>query len=471
MTTTGSSIISALGAGSGINFTTLANDLSAASFAGQRQAITDRNAALEARISAAASLRGMVTELAASVGNRVRAGDLSPRATLGNPALANVTFTPGLTPTGSYTLEVSQLATGQRLVMPPLGNPGDPAGEGSLTIRFGTITGSAFTEGADRPALTINVAAGETLEAVAARITSASGGAVTAQVLAGTDGAQLVLTGREGAANAFVVEAAGTGPLASLGWEPASPGAVQVPAMARDALFSFNSVAMRSASNTVTGLPEGLGLQLNAANPGQTTTLTFANDASAINRLMEDLVEALNGVVGEVNRLGNPIGGELGNDPGLRLLRSVLARLSSEVVMPGAQPGEPNTLADLGLVLGRDGTFRLDAARLGRAQADAPRAVAAMFTTGAFGVFSTLDRLARNTTQIGDPGTLGGSITRFQRQLQSNGARLEKIAEQQESLRQRLSRSFAASERRVGASQSTLTFLRQQVDMWNAQRR
>lgn len=471
MTTTGSSIISALGAGSGINFTTLANDLSAASFAGQRQAITDRNAALEARISAAASLRGMVTELAASVGNRVRAGDLSPRATLGNPALANVTFTPGLTPTGSYTLEVSQLATGQRLVMPPLGNPGDPVGEGSLTIRFGTITGSAFTEGADRPALTINVAAGETLEAVAARITSASGGAVAAQVLAGTDGAQLVLTGREGAANAFVVEAAGTGPLASLGWEPASPGAVQVPAMARDALFSFNSVAMRSASNTVTGLPEGLGLQLNAANPGQTTTLTFANDASAINRLMEDLVEALNGVVGEVNRLGNPIGGELGNDPGLRLLRSVLARLSSEVVMPGAQPGEPNTLADLGLVLGRDGTFRLDAARLGRAQADAPRAVAAMFTTGAFGVFSTLDRLARNTTQIGDPGTLGGSITRFQRQLQSNGARLEKIAEQQESLRQRLSRSFAASERRVGASQSTLTFLRQQVDMWNAQRR
>lgn len=471
MTTTGSSIISALGAGSGINFTTLANDLSAASFAGQRQAITDRNAALEARISAAASLRGMVTALAASVGNRVRAGDLSPRATLGNPALANVTFTPGLTPTGSYTLEVSQLATGQRLVMPPLGNPGDPVGEGSLTIRFGTIAGSAFAEGADRPALTLNVAAGETLETLAARITSASGGAVTAQVLAGTDGAQLVLTGREGAANAFVVEAAGTGPLASLGWEPASPGAVQVPAVARDALFSFNSVAMRSASNTVTGLPEGLGLQLNAANPGQTTTLTFANDASAITRLIEDLVEALNDVVGEVNRLGNPIGGELGNDPGLRLLRSVLVRLSSEEVMPGAQPGEPKTLADLGLVLGRDGTFRLDAARLGRAQTDAPRAVAAMFTTGAFGVFGTLDRLARNATQIGDPGTLGGSITRFQRQVQSNGARLEKIAEQQESLRQRLSRSFAASERRVGASQSTLTFLRQQVDMWNAQRR
>jgi flagellar hook-associated protein 2 len=471
MTTSGSSIISALGAGGGINFTALANDLSAASFAGQRQAMTDRNAALDARISAAGRLRGMVTALATSVGNRVRSGDLAPRAMLGNPALANVVFTPGATPRGSYTLEVSQLAAGQRLVMPPLGNPGDPVGEGSLTIRFGTITGSAFTEGADRPALMINVATGDTLEAVAARITNASGGAVTAQVLAGTDGAQLVLTGREGAANAFVMEVAGSGPLTSLGWNPAAASAVQMPVSARDALFSLNHVAMRSASNTITGLPEGLGLQLTAANPGQPTTLTFTTDGSAITRLMEDLVAALNDVVGEANSLGNPTGGELGNDPGLRQLRNVLGRLSGEEVMPGAQPGEPKTLADLGLVLGRDGTFRLDAARLGRAQADAPRAVAAMFTTGAFGVFGTFDRLARSATQIGDPGTLGGSITRFQRQLQSNSARLEKIAEQQESLRQRLSRSFAASERRVGASQSTLTFLRQQVDMWNAQRR
>lgn len=471
MTTTGSSIISALGAGSGINFTTLANDLSAASFAGQRQAITDRNAALEARISAAASLRNMVMGLAASVGNRVRTGELSPRATLGNPALAEVTFTPGVTPTGSYTLEVSQLATEQRLVMPPLGQPGDPVGTGSLTLRFGTITGSGFAEAADRPALAIAVAAGDTLETVAARITSASEGAIQAQVLAGTGGAQLVLTGREGAANAFVVEAAGTGPLASLGWEPASPGAVQVPAMARDALLAVNGVAMRSASNRVAGLPEGLGLHLKAASPGQPTTLTITTDTSAVTRVMEDLVAALNDVVREVQALGNPVGGALGNDPALRQLRQALGRVSGEVVMPGAEPGAPQSLADLGLVLGRDGTFRLDAARLARAQTDAPRAVAAMFTSGAFGVFGTLDRLARNATQIGDVGTLGGAITRFQRQVQANTARLDTIAEQQERLRQRLSRAYAASERRVGASQSTLTFLRQQVDIWNAQRR
>ena len=41
------------------------------------------------------------------------------------------------------------------------------------------------------------------------------------------------------------------------------------------------------------------------------------------------------------------------------------------------------------------------------------------------------------------------------------------IAEQQQALRERLTREFTASERRVAASQSTLSFLRQQVDIWS----
>ncbi len=476
MTTPGSSIISALGVGSGIDFTKLAADLSVTTFAAQRQAITERTTALEARISAAGSLRSMVTSLASAVGARVRSGDLAPRANLSNPSLATVTFTPGITPRGSYSLEVTQLAASQRLVMPPLGPEGarlaaaDPVGEGSLTLRFGTIAGASFTEGS-APALSITVAAGDSLETIAGRITSTSGGAVSAQVLTGTNGAQLVLTGREGAANAFVIEAEGTGALPGLGWAPATPGAAQRPGIARDALFQLNSVAMRSTSNQVTGLPEGLGLQLAATNPGAPAALSFTNDTGAARSLMEDLVSALNEVVGEVNRLGNPVNGELASDPGLRSLRTALVQLAGETVMPGAAAGEPRTLADLGLALTRDGTFRFDEARFSRALSDSPRAVSAMFTTGASGVFATIDRMTRRVTQVADPGTLGGSIARFQRQLQSNSARSTRIAEQQEALRERLTRSFTASERRVGASQSTLAFIQQQVDLWSAQRR
>ena len=470
MTTTGSSIISALGVGSGVDFGTLASDLSAATFAAQRQRATADNAALEARISAASNLRRLVTSLASAFGDRLRTGELAPRATLSNPAVATVGFTPGLTPRGSYTLEVTQLAAAQRLVLPPVTSAAEAVGEGTFTIRFGTAGESDFAADPARSPITLTLSASESLADLARRINGAAGGAVTAQVLTGTRGAQLVLTGRDGAANGFVVEASGSETLSSLAWDPAND-TDQRRGTARDALFLFNSVEMRSAGNRVTGLPEGITLQLAATNAGAPAQIGFANDTGAISRLMGDFVSALNEVADELGRVGNPLGGEIGNDPGVRQLRRELAQLSGQIVMPNAAAGEPRTLADLGLRLNRDGTFELDNARLGRAIGQSPDAVAAMFTTGAFGVFGTLDRLARSTTRLGDPGTLGGSLARFQRQMKSNSARLEKIAEDQERLRERLNRSFTASERRVGASQSTLAFLRQQVDIWNAQRR
>ncbi len=93
-----------------------------------------------------------------------------------------------------------------------------------------------------------------------------------------------------------------------------------------------------------------------------------------------------------------------------------------------------------------------------------------MFTVGPSGVFATIDRFARENSLVNDPGSLGGSVRRFEAQLERSDDRLARIAEQQENLRERLTRDLAASERRVAASQSTLTFIRQQVDIWSADR-
>lgn len=106
--------------------------------------------------------------------------------------------------------------------------------------------------------------------------------------------------------------------------------------------------------------------------------------------------------------------------------------------------------------------FTLDSARLDAALEANPSAVAALFTLGPRGVFATVDQFARESTLIADPGSLGGSLRRFESQLESSDERLAKIAEQKETLRQRLTRDFIASERRVAASQSTLDFLRLQ---------
>lgn len=472
METAGSSIISALGAGSGVDFTKLAADISDASFAAQRNQVTARKTALEAQVSAASQLRGAITDLAAALGDRVRTGDLAPRGELANPAVARVSVPAGLAPRGSFNLEVTQLARSQTLLSRTFASRDALVGEGTLTLRFGTVDGANFSPDAARAALDIEVTATDTLATLAAKINAGSGGDVQAYVATGTNGAQLVMKGREGAANGFQLEATGagggavTGDREYLGWSPAT-GAALLQSSARDAALSLDGVAMTSPTNRVTGLPGGFTLDLTATNTGAATTLSFGTSTAAMTSVMEDFVAALNDIVGQLNDLAAPVGGELGNDPGAREFRRDLAGLSSRVVMPGAPAGEPRTLADLGLALNRDGSFKLDTDRLTRALDTAPDAVAAMFTTGVSGVFSTMDRFARENSLTTDPVSLGGSLSRYEKQLVASDERLSKIAEQQEVLRERLTREFTASERRVAASQSTLAFLRQQVDIWS----
>ncbi|MEM8726971.1 MAG: flagellar filament capping protein FliD, partial [Pseudomonadota bacterium] len=304
--------------------------------------------------------------------------------------------------------------------------------------------------------------------------TSASGGALDAYVAQGTNGVQLVIKGQEGAANGFVLEGesdaliptASPGDLSYLSWNPASDTG-ELRQASQDAIFSLDTVEMRSSSNTVTGLPENMTLALTGTNIGQPTTISFANDTTAITDVMTDFVAALNDLATLLNDNAAAQGGTLGNDAGARELKRDLGRLTSEIVMPGAADGEPSTLSDLGLSLNRDGTFRLDTARLEETLSANPEATAAMFTTGAFGVFATIDNLARDNTTTTDPGSLGGSVARYESQVERNDDRLSDIAEQQERLRERLQRDFIRAETIISSSQSTLSFLEQQIDIWN----
>lgn len=465
MENVGSSILNSLGFGNGIDFNQLATDISEASFGFQRQTVESRRETLEAQVSAASQLRSSISGLASALGDRIRNGELAPRAAIGNAAVARATVPAGLSPRGNFALEVTQLARSQTLVTKPFASGAALVGAGTLNIRFGAAQGASFDPDAARDPLAITVTADDTLSTLAAKITRESGGAVSAYVAQGSDGAQLVLKGAEGAANGFVLEpvgaggAAAPGDLSYLAWSPAAD-AGELRGSAGDATFLLDTVEITSPTNRVTGLPGGFSLELTATNIGTPTTVSFSNDTSAISTVLNDFVAALNDITSQLNTVAAPLGGELGSDTGARELRRDLSALASLVVNPNAGANEPRTLGDLGLAINRDGTFRLDSARLNRSLEAAPEAVAGLFTTGATGVFAAFDRFAREATLLGDPGSLGGSVQRFERQLEQVDERLERIAEQQEALRLRLSRSLIASGQRVTAAQSTLEFVR-----------
>ena len=135
--------------------------------------------------------------------------------------------------------------------------------------------------------------------------------------------------------------------------------------------------------------------------------------------------------------------------------------------MPNASSDTPRTLADLGLATERNGNFRLDTARLNATLARDPAAVAAMFTTGIYGLFASIDGLPRRATALSNPGSLGGSITRYSAQAITVREDLAGIADKQEALRASLASRFALTASRVGASRSTLSFLWNKIAAWN----
>jgi len=225
---------------------------------------------------------------------------------------------------------------------------------------------------------------------------------------------------------------------------------------------------MTSATNDVGTVAPGLALELKGTNAGSPTTIGFPSPVDAIETAMRDIVAAFNEVIGELNAATDPMSGDLARDPGARALKRTLSGLSGMEIMSNAPEGAPRTLADLGLAIQRDGTFRLDSARLEETLARDPGGVAAMFTNGLYRIYATVDRVARDASRTGDPGSLGGSIARYQAQSAEVSEAAADLADQQERLRANMVSRFAKADVRIAASQSTLSFLQSQIDAWNA---
>jgi len=466
-----SSLITALGAGSGINMAELANNLAAAQFAGRTDRLAAKSELLDKQISTASSLKSMILNLSTALGDRVRMGDLSPQPQIANGAVAQASLSGTAQPKGNFTLEVTALAKSQTLASTAYADSAATVGSGTLTLRFGTVAGSSFAVDPDHAAVDIEIPAGATLAQVASAINGKNVG-VTAYVANTVDGAQLVLKGSEGAKNGFVLEAtpaSGDPGLANLAWNPASPATVppRLLATSSDAAFKIDGLSMTASSNTVANAIPGVSLKLTATNTGTPTSITFSNPASAITTAMQDITAALNEVAMAIREATDPKTGDLARDPGARALRQAFSTLAGSILMPGAEEGTPNTLADLGLSTQRDGSFIFDGAKLASNLAKNPDAVAAMFTNGVNGVYAKIDAISRSASTISDPGTLAGSITRYTSQLAKVDEEESKLAEQQEVVRARLAARFAVSDNQISSMNSTLSFIKNQIAAWN----
>ena len=470
-------ILASLSAGSGIDVKSLTEQLVAAEKEPRQKLLDRRSERVEARISALGQFRGALDALVSALDTRISSGALSGIPAISDPSVFTFTVDPGAT-VPRQTLEVRQLARGQTLASPPISDAAAPVGQGSISIRFGAVSGSAEAGAFTPSALdTLNIQIGpgdDSLIGLKNAINDAAavaGAPIQAQIVTDANGSRLMLRGSLGEASGFTVETAGDAGLEAFRFGEGVAGGLSRTQAAADALVAIDGVELRRPANAISDLIPGARLSLAKAAPGQFITIEAVRNSTQLGQSVRDVSAALNELAALGRQLSSGSSGSVGAlaaDGATRRALQNLMNLTARPLIP-ASGIAPTRLADIGLTLDRYGNFTVDEARLTRAATDHPAAVEALV--------SALNSRAQGGAAAGPLRQLAESfrLAAEGSSGQPTALQLEKasIARDQTVLNARIERAqasytrqFTALDLAVGRSKATQSYLQQQIDLW-----
>jgi len=380
----GSSILTSLGAGSGIDTASLVSNLVTAAYSTKEKTLQTKTDANTAKISSLATLSSGIDSFASALQSLVAGGTLKTQPSTSDSSIVTATAQNGTT-IGSLSsqIEVRQLATAQSLVSDYIADP-SIAGTGSLTLTVGT--------GGSARSFTITPGTDNSLAGLAAAINAANTGAtpsgVTANVVTDANGSRLVVKGVTGAANAFTLTANSGADANLTRFASTGTGAGMTQAQpAQDAIIRMDGVDTTHSTNTVSDLISGVTLNLVSAKIGTTVSLGMTRPTAAIAQAVNDYVAAYNTLKGEIDTAlapasadGTTQAGALHGNSAISQMKTMLQRITSTALSTYATG--PKTLAEIGVSTGQDGTLSVDANKLSTALSTYPDAVEAMFNPG-----------------------------------------------------------------------------------------
>jgi flagellar hook-associated protein 2 len=467
------SIVSTLGAGSGIDTKTLIDQLVAVERTAKTTPLNTRATALDARISALGQLRSALQGIASSLDTRVKSGALG-LAPASSDAAAIAIARQGDGPAAAFSnsITVNRLATAQRLTGPALAAGDAPVGLGTLTLSFGTRTdlgggGFSFAGGAAAPVDIAITAANNSLTGLRDAINAANAG-VTATVIANAGSATLSLRGSDGAEQAFILSAAedpASPGLARFAYTPGNP-AMTLATAAGDADLSVDGIAVTRSSNVIDDLIAGTRLTLKKADAAAVVTVSAARDGAELASTLSDFAStlgAMRSLIGDYRKsaTGTDAAGALVNDA---TARAIDLRIANLATTPFA---EANGLAlrDLGISVARDGSVSFDAARFARLSPTRYADAEAVLRALAAPALSTQPNRLQSIAGLVTPAATG-----LNRQRSTVTRDLATVDTRLATYRANLVRQYAAMDRLVAASKAVGAQLDQQIAAWNNQK-
>lgn len=410
-----------------------------------------QEASYQAKLTAYGTIKGAISSFQSSVQGLNNANVYQAvKATASDATVFSASAT-STAVAGTYSLEVSSLTQAQKLVATGQVSSTAAIGTGTattLTFDFGTIsggtltpfdpvtntggtyTGATFTgNGGTAKSITID-STNNSLQGISDAI-NAAGLGVTATIVndgSGTPYRLSISSVNGGASNSLRITAAAGGDAAVtslLAHDPAATQNLSQTAVAQNANFKVNGVAITKTSNSISDVIQGVTLNLSNVTTAP-VTLTVAKDTSAISSAISNFTKAYNDLTGTLkqNTAYDPTtrqGAILLGDSTVRQIQTQLRNILNTPVV--GTTGSISTLSDVGVSFQRDGTLAVDSTKLNNAITNNFKDISSLFASlgtasdslVSFGTATSgakAGTYAVDVTQIATQGTaVGGVLT------------------------------------------------------------
>ncbi len=462
--------ISSPGVGSGLDISSLIDQLVAA----ERQPATQRLDLEEARtqseVSALGTLKGALSDFSSSL---TTLKTLSTYATRKASSADTTVFSASADNSavaGRYAIDVVTLADAHKLRSSGFTDAATAVGSGTLTIAVGAasfaVTIAAGSDSLAEVRDAINAATDN--KGVAATLVTVDDGA-------GGSESRLVLTATaSGTANALTVTASDddgndtdNAGLSRLVYDPAGSGATNLTQItpATDALFKVDGMAVTRASNTVGDAIDGVTLTLTGSGTG--IDLTVATDDNAVRSAINNFVTGYNTLASTIGTLSKydattgDSGTLLGDATLLAVQRAVTSGLAASV---STASGKISHLTELGITTQADGTLKIDDTKLGTALAAGLDGVGEFFA-GSGGLATALDAVV--SPYLASTGIIATRTDILGDQIDDIADRRLTLDRRMTSFEDRLLVQFTAMDTLVSQLNATSSFLTQQFAALN----
>ncbi|HWV37572.1 MAG TPA: flagellar filament capping protein FliD [Vulgatibacter sp.] len=439
-------------------------------------AVMDRvraqQAATSAKISALGDIASRLTSIQ-DMAKKLADGGATATKVVGDAQAFSATAASGAF-TGNYSLTVESIATAAKVRTDGFDSPSAEIQAGTLRIETG---GQSYD---------LTIEEGATLESVLQQIRGADA-PVDATIISDGTRSYLSVTNREtgheigGSAEALVLTFSATGStgqalVAPDPGDPSSPATLR--GTAQNAVFHLDGLRIERTGNRIDDLLPGLTLELKRPSAKDELgvlvpeTLSIAEDRAATAATLQDFITAYNSLVTQAKSyMGSPaseaggarIAGPLGSES---LIRSLQATLQGIVTQTVPDASGAKSLGEFGVEIQRDGTLKLDEAKLNAALDADPRGLQSLFADSANGVQASLDKVVKDYT---DPvrGYFTDRKNGLDEIVKSLGNQLDRMKENLNMRRAHLEKQFAALETTVSKYNALAAFLDQQVSQVN----